>query len=101
MNLITHVNFINIASVCSYNRNSEGVELTNATAHFDEGVRYKFSTQTTENSNDRFIIIGTGNLRRDVPLDDEISIFLIQKEGTEDKYEITGDSFRLNFVTTL
>ena len=96
MNLITQTNIL--GDIYSYNKNAEGIELTNATLHSDEGKRFKFKNQTPENSHDLFTVIASGNFKREVPLDDEIAMFIIQKIGANDKYEISADEFNSIFV---
>jgi hypothetical protein len=88
MHLIIEVNFYDQS--WGFNLNGLKYFLTNASRYVDIIIRHKWK-QPWGNENERFILIGDGNLLKD----DKISShFIIQKIGSNNIYVMQVDDFR-------
>lgn len=87
MHFITEISF----DEQSWGFNLNGIKyfLTNASRYVDIQIRYKW-IQPWDNENERFVLIGDGNLLKD----DKISAhYIIQKIGSIDLFVMEIESF--------
>lgn len=88
MHIVTNV----LYSPQSWGFDLNGIKyfLTNPSRYIDETIRYKWS-EPWGNENERFVLIGYGNLLKD----DKISAhYIIQKTGSNDLFVMQVDSFK-------